>query len=487
MESAKFMEIDVELQATVSRIFSKYRFLSAEDICDIECTLYKGLLYLCCYVDTYCPIDYTVIYEQPLCAKKTSPSKVALREDDYWSNFNSGSKGETGKGAALVVLDPYSLNIAGVFYFKDTYGEPSGSHLVDVSGAYVVVGYGEYCYIFNKASYTGLTFVWSGGWFRLSEDYWIIYPTYLYDAHCGFEVVDFKHERVFGLKSVDRWFDGYDFHDSCNCYFDVDESSLVFSHGNQKVSLPLHLLHVDDDDLDRLEYANRGSDIGWIGMRNVDNYNTWHQYKEIMVPPLNPRRWSSVNGLAYFSLYNYYPTKYQGSLTSLDEKVRRLIWNFKSSSYESHESSVEAVLSAVKSLLNYEFEELTECLTLFCVPASTERKYRIRYHDFSDLLCRALSMRNGFCDVTYLSDGSAKHLGGQEQPDIDIASYSFKNRFVILFDDVMTTGHTLCKYARLLREKGAIVIAAVTLGKTIYEEGLAHPIVLLRPHENFLE
>ena len=51
----------------------------------------------------------------------------------------------------------------------------------------------------------------------------------------------------------------------------------------------------------------------------------------------------------------------------------------------------------------------------------------------------------------------------------------FKGKQVILFDDIITSGHTMLHYKKMLEEWGAKVIAFVALGKTHYSH-ISHPI-----------
>ena len=59
----------------------------------------------------------------------------------------------------------------------------------------------------------------------------------------------------------------------------------------------------------------------------------------------------------------------------------------------------------------------------------------------------------------------------------------FKGRQIIIFDDIITSGHTMLHYKRMLEEWGAKVIACVALGKTHYSH-VPHPIDELKAKSN---
>ena len=60
-------------------------------------------------------------------------------------------------------------------------------------------------------------------------------------------------------------------------------------------------------------------------------------------------------------------------------------------------------------------------------------------------------MKNGYDYVYILNEGEAKHLGGVAQAQFSINSDYFKDKYVILFDDVITSGRSMENFKRLGR------------------------------------
>lgn len=197
--------------------------------------------------------------------------------------------------------------------------------------------------------------------------------------------------------------------------------------------------------------------------------------------------WPQPNhsSLHCFSLYYYYPTNCDWDVNQRDWDIRNLIWNFKAnpnkpqSSFEisiRHELAMDEVIPLIKRVILRYFGDKTSKLTLVCIPSSKRIVTERRYKDFSAKLCSLTGMSNGYDYVNVSSEGEAKHLGGSAQAEYTVDNSYFKNRFVILFDDVITSGRSMDKFKYLLEQAGATVIAGLSIGKTKHEPQISHPI-----------
>lgn len=193
----------------------------------------------------------------------------------------------------------------------------------------------------------------------------------------------------------------------------------------------------------------------------------------------------SRSTLHCFSLYYYYPTNCDWEVDQRDWDIRNLIWNFKAnpnkpqSSFEisiRHEQAMDEVIPLIKRVIQRYFGDKTSKLTLVCIPSSKRIVTERRYKDFSAKLCSLTGMSNGYDYVNVSSEGEAKHLGGSAQAEYTVDNYYFKNRFVILFDDVITSGRSMENFKYLLDQAGATVIAGLSIGKTKHEPQISHPI-----------
>lgn len=175
--------------------------------------------------------------------------------------------------------------------------------------------------------------------------------------------------------------------------------------------------------------------------------------------------WSKIlyGKLPHRYLVDYYPVRYT-NLSIKADNDRKRIWRFKDGNIAEQNSFV----FELKSLLSTWFLQSDfPSLTFVCVPASTKETNRIRYQNFSEMLCSKLKMINAYNHITITKDGTPKHTGGGSLASYYINSSFFKNKNVILFDDVLTSGSSMKKWKEKLEGYGAHIICAITLGKTV--------------------
>lgn len=80
-------------------------------------------------------------------------------------------------------------------------------------------------------------------------------------------------------------------------------------------------------------------------------------------------------------------------------------------------------------------------------------------------------MANAFEHITIVQDGTPKRLKMYSMIERKIREVSvdenfFKNKNVILFDDVVTYGNSMMQWKRKLESCGSKVILAISIGKT---------------------
>ena len=185
-------------------------------------------------------------------------------------------------------------------------------------------------------------------------------------------------------------------------------------------------------------------------------------------------------GIKYNYLFNYYPTTCDFEATEEEWAHRRLIWDFKNDpeknvSLERHEHVLRVLIRQLFISLQSSFTSIENMreLTLVCLPASTKSKNDARYKEFSERLCKVTCIENGFDHIHIIKDGLSKNApenttGHSIQPIVRFDDW-FKDKYVLLFDDVITKGNTMLKYKTMLEKKGATVVGGFALGKTKHE------------------
>lgn len=178
----------------------------------------------------------------------------------------------------------------------------------------------------------------------------------------------------------------------------------------------------------------------------------------------------SIRHIYYYDYYPYY--RYKDSATTDMWNTWHFIWGFKNDpakgiTQTAHALALNSAISLVKKTLSETFGNRVQYLTFVCLTASTQQKTDLRFKDFSKKLCESLKMTNAYGHIRITSDGSAKHEGGCGVSQKTYDQNFFKGKFVVLFDDVRTSGNSLESEKNILEKYGAKVICAITLGQTV--------------------
>lgn len=229
--------------------------------------------------------------------------------------------------------------------------------------------------------------------------------------------------------------------------------------------IPVHIMDVC---LERLDELDR-----YIGQCRTEAARK----KDLLLSLM--REWPEIQGIRYFSLYQYHSLSDNGHLNRQAWYVRKLIWNFKANGQhrESLEErmkrnrlAVQKIIPLLERKLKKDFGKHLPSITLACVPASTRQTHELRYSYFAEELCRRTGMENIFPHIGVQRDGEAKHTGGSESSLPFVNPLHVQDKQIIMVDDVITKGNTIYKFKRYLEYHGAFVIGACSIGKTTHTE-----------------
>lgn len=148
------------------------------------------------------------------------------------------------------------------------------------------------------------------------------------------------------------------------------------------------------------------------------------------------------------------------SLTDSQWEERELVTNFKGNTELTtemdHQFAVQKAIQLIADKIKKTFGDHASKLILVCIPASTEETTRRRFEVFSEEVCKICGMENGYCHITFQSPDTYTF-------DADY----FHARPVLLVDDIMASGASVRRFAQKIRQTGAVVIAALALGKKV--------------------
>ena len=190
------------------------------------------------------------------------------------------------------------------------------------------------------------------------------------------------------------------------------------------------------------------------------------------------KNWKLIRRIPCWWMYDYHP------LGKDDEnpkvwQVRKLVWDFKASNQ--HEESIDEkiqknrraakiVAQTLSRHLRSNFGEDLQKLTFVCAPASCQETHELRYKYFSELLCRETGMENANEYIRIQKDGQPKHTGGKQKARMFVHPLHIRDKFVLIFDDIITRGNTLDDFKAILEHHGAHVICACFIGRTVRKD-----------------
>lgn len=187
------------------------------------------------------------------------------------------------------------------------------------------------------------------------------------------------------------------------------------------------------------------------------------------MPNFSLLRNSKINGVPYAFLYYYVPTRYFNDWTlSFTSEVRDFqhhTWNFKDGTDQ--EWAVKAVCEVLQAL---DFSGKNNAdLVLACIPASTREANQRRYAWFSQAVCQNLNLQNAFEHISIIKEKEPKHITGIESDTVlEFDESFFAGKDVILFDDVVTKGHSMQRFMHQLRLQDARPVLCFSLGNTYF-------------------
>lgn len=177
-----------------------------------------------------------------------------------------------------------------------------------------------------------------------------------------------------------------------------------------------------------------------------------------------PEAWRVQWSKFMVNFFDYLPTKYEAN--KREWAVRKMIWDFK----DGKRSLKVAELVAKK--MREQFGAEVENVTFVCIPASSVEKNEIRYKTFAKEVARLTGCKNAYNAITIEGGRLAIHetKSSKTVQDVEVIKFDssfFQGKKVLLFDDILTQGHSYARFACALEKLGAEVLGGYFLGKTI--------------------
>jgi ATP-dependent DNA helicase RecQ len=169
----------------------------------------------------------------------------------------------------------------------------------------------------------------------------------------------------------------------------------------------------------------------------------------------------------YFYFMPYYPKRYDVPPTEVG--YRKLVWEFKDGNPDIALGVAQDVNRHITRILP---RLESESWWLSIIPASEKVKTERRFRFFVDRTCRLTGLENGF-SLIFRSQDTASIKGKNSEDRDVIGTLGFKdvrNKNILLFDDVITTGKSFYEVAKHLKSLGASKVVGLFLAKTEHWE-----------------
>lgn len=169
-----------------------------------------------------------------------------------------------------------------------------------------------------------------------------------------------------------------------------------------------------------------------------------------------------------FNFFTYLPKRY----VEVDDNVasiRNLVYNFKSGDKT---ASIYVANMVARYLWQWYSHKCSEYI-IVCCPASSEGQYKHRFSYFSAVVANRCHQKNAMKYINIIGKRTALHrisnhiVSDTDSYAINIDKEYFKNKKVIIFDDLITSGKTSDNFAKLLEDAGATIIGGMFIAQTI--------------------
>lgn len=175
-----------------------------------------------------------------------------------------------------------------------------------------------------------------------------------------------------------------------------------------------------------------------------------------------------LDGSLCLYLYDYVPVSRGIKATTEQKKITNLLFRMK----EGHAVSLSVKLFSMAMSRIYVITNKKDNSILVPIPASTREKHNQRFSSFCYLLCERTGIQNGFNAIEIEED--REELKGIRNANkvfnLKFNVSLFRNKQVILLDDVLNSGTGFIQIKRKLIELGAKSVIGVFLVKTAQEE-----------------
>ncbi len=196
-------------------------------------------------------------------------------------------------------------------------------------------------------------------------------------------------------------------------------------------------------------------------------FTFFHDFRKAFFPLDNRfQGFFRLDGSLCLYLYDYCPVRRNDKITFEGKKISNAVYRFKSG----EETDLFVKLFSIAASRIRVIQENKHRAVLIPVPASTRAKHRTRYETFCRRLSADMRVADGYGAITVAYDRpqyKGTHGNEDRTANLEFHPEYFKDKCVLLVDDVLTTGTTFLQLRRKLVAHGAKFVIGLFLAKTI--------------------
>lgn len=177
----------------------------------------------------------------------------------------------------------------------------------------------------------------------------------------------------------------------------------------------------------------------------------------------NGKLLGDIDGIPVISFFRYVPKCEGDDNHATESALRELLWSLKNG----EKDVCDAFTQLLFRFLHRHLRQTCKLTTLAFVPSSTEKSTFARWDKMSKELSEMLGCDNGFEYLMPARESVPRHFIGKGRPrPLDLDEDFFVGKKIILIDDLINTGETMCQVIDELENAGGEVVLCIAIAHT---------------------
>lgn len=170
-----------------------------------------------------------------------------------------------------------------------------------------------------------------------------------------------------------------------------------------------------------------------------------------------------IDGIPVISFFRYVPKCEGDDNNATESALRELLWRLK----DGERDVCDVFTKLLFKFLHRHLRQTSKLTSLAFVPSSTEESTCTRWETMSERLSEMLDCENGFDYLAPKRESVPRHFIRKGRPrPLDLDEDFFVGKKIILIDDLINTGETMCQVISELEDAGGEVVLCIAIAHT---------------------